>query len=429
MLKRRSALLAVLLLVIPVAFAVTPACGANGVGYAWVRVAHASPDAPAVDVWVNGAVVLSNVAFGQLSNYLLVPAGDYNIKVTPTGLTAPVVIDADVTLDKDKAYTVAASGLLASIAPVVYMDNNTRPAPGHAKVNFTHLSPDAPAVDVGVVGGGNLFTNVAFKGTSPYIEVPAGQYDLEVKLTGTPTVVLTLNNVDLDMGMIYTVFAEGLAGGGPPPLQAVIALFQPEGTIWYLAEGCTEADFETFILVQNPNDEPVMVGLTFMTNSGPVAGPNATLPPMTRQTWKANEYIADWNVSTMINASLPVVAERSMYGNNRTWGHGSIGVTDPGLTWYLAEGSTEGTFETFILVQNPGTEVANVELIFMTDTGQITGPSMALQPHTRYTWLANSYLTTWNVSTWVSSDQPVVAERAMYGDNRTWAHDSIGYSP
>lgn len=429
MLRNRLALLAILLLVISLTFSVIPASGANGIGFAWIRVAHASPDAPAVDVWVNGSVAVSNLAFGQVTEYLLVPAGDYNIKVTPTGVATPVVIDADVTLEKDKAYTVAAADLLASIVPVVYVDDNAQPAPGKAKVNFTHLSPDAPAVDVGVVGGGNLFTNVAFKGASPYIEVPAGQYDLEVKLAGTATVVLTLNDVDLEMGMVYTVFAEGLAGGGPPVLQAVIALFQPKGTIWYLAEGCTQEDFETFILVQNPNDDPVMVGLTFMTDAGPVAGPNATLPPQSRQTWKANDYVIDWNVSTVVDASLPVVAERSMYGGNRTWGHDSIGVTDPALTWYLAEGCTESTFETFILVQNPGANVASVQLTFMTGTGEIAGPSMALQPHTRYTWLANSYVTSWSVSTMVSSDQPVVAERAMYGDNRTWAHDSIGYAP
>ena len=103
---------------------------------------------------------------------------------------------------------------------------------------------------------------------------------------------------------------------------------------------------------------------------------------------------------------------------------------DPAMrTWYLAEGSTAGGMETFILVQNPGDSEAEVNLTFITESGPQAGPSAVLPPGTRFTWRANDYITSYNVATTVSSDQPVVVERSMYGDNRTWAHDSIGYSP
>jgi hypothetical protein len=429
MLKRRFMMLAILVFVASMVFAAAPAMGANGsVGFAWIRVAHASPDAPAVDIWVDDVVAVTNLSFAEVTGYLLVPAGDHNIKVTPTGATEPVVIDADVTLDKSVAYTVAARNLLATIAPEVYVDDNSWPAPGKAKARFIHLSPDAPAVDVGVVGGGNLFTNVSFPNASGYVEVPEGVYDLEVKLAGTSTVVLTIPDVDLQSGTVYTAFAEGLAAG-TPPLQAVFGAFAPKGHVWYLAEGSTEGTFETFILVQNPNDEPATVGLTFMTDTGAVPGPMEVLEPNSRITWKANDYVTNWNVSTLVTSNKPVIAERAMYGNNRTFAHDSIGVVSPALTWYLAEGSTAGTFETYILVQNPGENPANVELTFMTDTGPTPGPSKMLEPHSRWTWKANDYVISFDLSTMVTSNQPVIAERAMYGDNRTWAHDSIGYTP
>jgi subtilisin family serine protease len=98
-------------------------------------------------------------------------------------------------------------------------------------------------------------------------------------------------------------------------------------------------------------------------------------------------------------------------------------------TWYLAEGATAGGMETFILVQNPGDSEAEVSLTFITDSGPQAGPTAILPPHTRSTWKANDYVSSYDVSTTVTSDQPVVAERAMYGADRTWAHDSIGYSP
>ena len=51
-----------------------------------------------------------------------------------------------------------------------------------------------------------------------------------------------------------------------------------------------------------------------------------------------------------------VVCERAVYGNNRTWGTDSVGATAPASTWYLAEGSTGGGMETYVLVQNPNAD-------------------------------------------------------------------------
>ena len=189
-----------------------------------VRVVHASPDAPAVDILVNDAVVLSNVPFTAVSDYLSVPAGTYNVKVVPTGATTPVVIEADLTVAGGTDYTVAAVGELANIEPLVLVDNNAKPAMGNAHVRFVHASPDAPAVDIALADGGPvLFGNVAFKEAQGPIPVPAGTYDLEVRLAGTSTVVLPLPGVMVADQTVYTVFAMGLAGG-EPALQAVPAV-------------------------------------------------------------------------------------------------------------------------------------------------------------------------------------------------------------
>ena len=56
------------------ALALVPAASAQG--NALVRVVHASPDAPAVDVYVDGNKALSNVPFFTASNYLPLPAGE-----------------------------------------------------------------------------------------------------------------------------------------------------------------------------------------------------------------------------------------------------------------------------------------------------------------------------------------------------------------
>ncbi|MGC9350186.1 MAG: DUF4397 domain-containing protein [Anaerolineae bacterium] len=189
-----------------------------------VRAVHASPDAPAVDVWVDGAIAFENAPFKGITPYAELTQGMHNFQVVPTGATEPVVIEADLDLQNNTDYTIAAVNTLDSIEPIVLVDNNALPEAGKAHVRFVHASPDAPAVDIAVADGGPvLFGGVAFKGVGDYLPVDAGTYNLEARISGTDTVALSLPGVTLEEGTVYTVFAMGLAGG-EPALTAVISV-------------------------------------------------------------------------------------------------------------------------------------------------------------------------------------------------------------
>ena len=186
---------------------------APSAGVSFVRVSHLSPDAPNVDVWVDGSRVLEDVPFRAVSGYLEVPAGEHRVQVTATGTTSPSVIDAMVTLTEDTAYTVAATGRLAEIAPTVLVDDRTAPAAGTTHVRFVHASPDAPPVDVKVANGGpTIFADTAFRAFAGYSPVAAGTYDLEVRLSSDDALVLTVPGVQFSGATNVTIFAIGLAG-------------------------------------------------------------------------------------------------------------------------------------------------------------------------------------------------------------------------
>jgi hypothetical protein len=192
--------------------------GASAADMSAVRVVHASPDAPAVDVYVDGSKVLTDVAYKGASDYLPVPAGAHNFKVFATGAnpaSATPVIDADATLEGGKDYTVLAIGNLADIKPLILTDDNSTPAAGKAHVRVIHASPDAPAVDIAVKSGPVLFSNLAFGKEVGPAPVDAGTYDLEVRAAGTMTVTLAINGVTFEAGKIYTVVAVGLLNGTP----------------------------------------------------------------------------------------------------------------------------------------------------------------------------------------------------------------------
>lgn len=190
-------------------------CYDNPIGPTWrahVMAVHASPDAPGVDLLVDGKVAGTNLTYPNNTGYLSVKPGTRNLKVNATGTTT-TVIDANVKLMRNTNYTVFATGALAGIAPLVLVDDLSTPAAGKAHVRFVHLSPDAPAVDVAVQGGPVVFGNRAFKDATDFTPLAAGTYDLEVRLAGTNTVVLPLPGITLQAGKIYTVFAKGFVGG------------------------------------------------------------------------------------------------------------------------------------------------------------------------------------------------------------------------
>lgn len=190
-----------------------------------IRMVHASPDAPAVDICANGAAAFSNVAFPGLTDYATVAEGTYQIRVVAagSGCAGGGVINAALPLPADTETTVVALNTLDSIEPLVLEDDNAAPSAGNAKVRFVHASPDAPTVDITLTDGTSLFDNVAFMEVGDYIEAPAGTLDLQVRDETGTAVVLTLEDVTLEDGMVYTVYATGLLNG-EPALDALITV-------------------------------------------------------------------------------------------------------------------------------------------------------------------------------------------------------------
>jgi hypothetical protein len=184
---------------------------AQGAGQAQVRVAHLAPDAPNVDVYVNDEPVLTDVPYTTVSDYLSLPAGTQQVTVYATGDTTSPVIEAPVELAAGGAYTVAAVGLVVddSLTAQVYQDDLRSPGSGNAKVRVVHASPDAGPVDVVPRGGDPLVAGLAFPDASPYAEVPAGTYTLDVNAAGTKKTALTVPDATLASGGVYSAFAVG----------------------------------------------------------------------------------------------------------------------------------------------------------------------------------------------------------------------------
>jgi hypothetical protein len=180
---------------------------------AMVRVLHASPDAPQVDVYVNGAKVnaLSGLSFGHLSAYAAVPGGTYAIKVCATADATVCPIDVPaLVVAAGTHYTIAATNALASIEAQVLVDDPS-PIPGKAQARVVHFSADTPAVDVLTQDkSATVVENLAYPKATDYVTLDPGNYDLIVCANADHSVCpLDPSALDLAAGTSYSVFAIG----------------------------------------------------------------------------------------------------------------------------------------------------------------------------------------------------------------------------
>jgi Tol biopolymer transport system component len=201
---------------------------------------------------------------------------------------------------------------------------------------------------------------------------------------------------------------------------------------WYLAEGTTAWGFSAYITIENPNTTGVTADITYMTNVGPVAGPSVNLPPQSQATIDPNLTVPNRDFSTTVfcREGRTIAVDRTM-----TWtgegaaspeAHNSIGVTSPDSAWYLPEGSSEWGFECWLLIQNPNAVEATCQVTYMIEGAPAQTLEKKVPANSRMTYNMDTDIGRHDSSIRVTSDYPVIPERAMYRNNRREGHDSIG---
>jgi len=203
---------------------------------------------------------------------------------------------------------------------------------------------------------------------------------------------------------------------------------------YYLAEGTTAYGFTTYVLIQNPNDKESEVTVTYMTPSGPRPQPSFTMPANSRKTIKVNGIaeVSSTDLSTHVNGSLPIIAERAMYWDS--WAgetcHDSIGMASAHSVFYLPDGFVSDIMETFTLVQNPNSHDVEVEISYFRPKGKNNVVFTDIIPaNSRRTYNMGDKNISGGAAIMVTCKTPgkkIMCERAMYWNRRTAGTDTIG---
>jgi hypothetical protein len=193
---------------------------AQAAGDGYVRLAHLSPDTPAVDVYLkseSNAIkpqTFHGVAYGAMSQYLRLPVGTYQVAMRKAGAAASTkpVITTEVGVANGGAYTVAGVGRFADLGLRVLKDDLKLPDAGKSKVRVIQASVKAPVLNVAGKNGKTIADGVQFATTTAYREVNPGKWSVEVEPTGGGrTVVLPCT---LGAGSVYSLIVLDDRSGG-----------------------------------------------------------------------------------------------------------------------------------------------------------------------------------------------------------------------
>lgn len=191
----------------------------NDKNLSYVRVFHASPDAPPVDIYVNDNLTFEDLAFKNFTEYVPLEKGSYKINVYAAGKKDNLVLTQTLEVPENEVITVAAAGNLDDLQLVPYIEYNPKYlAEGESRIRVIHLSPDAPNVDI-IIDGETAFTDVGFLDATDYLNLPAGKYKIDVDIADTKDRVLEVE-LDFKNQRVYSIYIVG----NPPNLSAIQSL-------------------------------------------------------------------------------------------------------------------------------------------------------------------------------------------------------------
>ncbi len=357
-----------------------------------------------------GAQVILRLATGTTTISLATLTVSAQGALGPAGITLPASVPAgayalEAVVGSTKVTSLAVH--VAALTPHLALSTSTL-VPG--AVLGVHGSGFAPGEQIVISLNGAAVTTVP----SAVVANAQGAFAAQFVV---PAAVLNGNN------SVSAVGASSRAGA-----QAAATAHLTVATRWYFANGDTMGTTTTTISMLNPGDVQATVKMTFLYQVGPMQTYTEIIPAH-REVSVGLSLVAGAGrqVSTILEADQRISAASTISyagGDSST----ALGASGASTTWYLAEGYTNGSFKEYLHVMNPNSTYATIDVRFLPFNNKPAREArFVMQPNSNIQIDAGQYMPGQSISTIVTSDHPVVVERAMrFGVNGRGAHDKIG---
>src|SRR5215831_456717 len=177
------------------------------------KVVNASQVPSPLNVFLNGALVLSNIPYAGASAYQKTTAAMPTLAVEATSTPGAVLLSLNPSLTPGTDSSILLEGPAGALAAVILTDNNLPPALGNTRVRFVNASVDVALLDV-FVNFSRQISNLPQNSGAYSLELAADSvsgttYQFGFNVAGTAQTILTLPAVTLLAGHAYTIYVVG----------------------------------------------------------------------------------------------------------------------------------------------------------------------------------------------------------------------------
>jgi len=188
--------------------------------------AHLSPDAPAVDLYVNGTLIEQNVSYGFAGEQKRGPAGflDVDVRLAGTSPDSEPVLSAEISTVPGGAYVVGVMNELDKLQIAAFpMEIQNLPSDA-ARVEVIHAIPEGPRINVLANGNIDVVREHGWVEDMRYADLPGGnEYLISVEVLNDGVISpLASESYALEGGTVYTLIVPA------PPLQPIMIAARPE---------------------------------------------------------------------------------------------------------------------------------------------------------------------------------------------------------
>jgi hypothetical protein len=185
-----------------------------------LRFLQASPDAPQVNLLVEGKSVATGLGYMNATGYISLHSGSQHVQVVPVSGGSPI-LDTSINIVSSGNQTLILTGLVSSAQSLLLTDGGTTATAGDGNVRVVNASSNAGTADVYLVPAGSSIAGIpptvaslAFNTSTGYQLVPVGAYEVIMTTPGTKNAFLDTGSINLAASANQTVVAlDGPSGG------------------------------------------------------------------------------------------------------------------------------------------------------------------------------------------------------------------------
>lgn len=190
-------------------------------GRATVYLAHLSPDAPAVDIYVNNTLVEPNLSFTQVGGQRRGPSGrlEVAVRLANTSQAAAPLITAEIDTQPGGTYVVGVMNVVERLQVASFRVQNENLLSTDARLEVLHAIPEGPRINVRTGENIAVVTEHGWVEDMRFIDLVGGDYRLIGSTAVTaPEVpgVLFDETYNLQPGAVYTLIVAG------PPVRTIM---------------------------------------------------------------------------------------------------------------------------------------------------------------------------------------------------------------